>query len=70
VDLRGKPDMYDYKLRVTRVAAVDELAAGASLMMGQADEATPVIHVRGFPYKLREGSAAELVRPKELDLFR
>jgi len=70
VDLRGKPDMYDYKLRVTRVAAVDELAAGASLMMGQADEATPVIHVRGFPYKLREGSAAELVRSKELDLFR
>jgi len=70
VYLRGKPDLYDYKLRATRVAAVDESAAGASLIMGQADEATPVIHVRGFPYKLREGSAGELVRPKELDLFR
>lgn len=70
VDLRGKPDLYDYKLRVTVVAAADELAAGASLMMGQADEATPVIHVRGFPYALSDGNAADLVRLKHLDMFR
>ena len=44
-----------YRLRVTLVAAADELAAAASLIMGQAAEATPVIHVRGFPYPLREG---------------
>lgn len=70
VDLRGQSDLYDYKLRVTVVAAADELAAAASLMMGQAAEATPVVHVRGFPYPLREGTAEELVRPKSLDLFR
>jgi len=70
VDLRGKADLFDYHLRVTRVGASDELAAAASLVMGQAAEGTPVVHVRGFPYPLREGTLQELIRPKELDLFR
>ena len=70
VDLRGEPDLFDYHLRVTTVGAADELAAAASLMMGQAAEGTPVVHVRGFPYPLREGSLQELIRPKDLDLFR
>jgi len=48
----------------------DELAAAASLVMGQAAEGTPVVHVRGFPYPLRDGSLNELIRPKEQDLFR
>lgn len=70
VDLRGQPDLFGYTLRVTTVAAADELAAAASLIMGQAAESTPVIHVRGFPYALREAKFEELVRPKEQDLFR
>ena len=70
VDLRGEPDLFDYRLRVTQVAASDELAAGASLVMGQAREGRPVVLVRGFPYALREGSLSELIRPKEADLFR
>jgi coenzyme F420-0:L-glutamate ligase/coenzyme F420-1:gamma-L-glutamate ligase len=70
VDLRGLPDLFGYDLRVTQVAAADELAAAASLLMGQAAEKSPVVHVRGFPYPLREGSLAELIRPKDLDLFR
>ena len=70
VDLRGQPDIFGYRLRVTLVAAADELAAAASLVMGQADEMTPAIHVRGFPYPLREANLLELIRPKDLDLFR
>ncbi len=70
VDLRGTKDLFGYSLRITQVAAADELAAGASLLMGQAAERTPVIHVRGFPYPLRESSLSELIRPKDLDLFR
>lgn len=70
VDLRGYPDLFDYTLRITQVGAADELAAAASLIMGQAAEGTPVVHVRGFPYPLREGSFTELLRPKEQDLFR
>ncbi len=70
VDLRGKDDLFGYTLRITQVGAADELAAAASLLMGQAAEGTPVIHVRGFPYPLREGSLKELIRPKDQDLFR
>ena len=70
VDLRGQPDLFEYQLQVTEIAAADELAAGASLMMGQAAEGQPVIHVRGFPYSLREASFQELPRDKEEDLFR
>jgi coenzyme F420-0:L-glutamate ligase/coenzyme F420-1:gamma-L-glutamate ligase len=70
VDLRGKSDLFGYTLRITTVGAADELAAAASLVMGQADEATPIVHVRGFPYRLRESSLKELIRPVEQDLFR
>jgi len=70
VDLRGESDLFDYRLRVTQVAAADELAAGASLMMGQAREGTPAVLARGFPYPLRESGLTELNRPKHLDLFR
>ena len=69
-DLRGKKDLFDYTLQITQVAVGDELAAAASLLMGQADEALPVIHVRGFPYALREAALTELVRPKDIDAFR
>ena len=70
VDLRGKKELFGYTLRVTQVGAGDELAAAASLTMGQAAEGTPAVHVRGFPYKLREGALKELIRPKDQDLFR
>lgn len=69
-DLRGKPDLFDFTLRITQVGTADELAAAASLVMGQAAEGTPVVHVRGFPYPLRESSLKELIRPKDQDLFR
>jgi coenzyme F420-0:L-glutamate ligase/coenzyme F420-1:gamma-L-glutamate ligase len=70
VDLRGEQDLFGYTLRITQVGAADELAAAASLVMGQAAEGTPVIHARGFPYDLREGAFGEILRPKEQDLFR
>jgi coenzyme F420-0:L-glutamate ligase/coenzyme F420-1:gamma-L-glutamate ligase len=70
LDLRGHRDLFDYALQVTQVGLADELAAAASLLMGQADEGRPVIHVRGVPYPFREGNAQELIRPKEMDLFR
>jgi len=70
IDERGWKDLFGYTLRVTQVGVADELAAAASLMMGQAAEGTPAVHVRGFPYPLRDGSLKELIRPKEQDLFR
>jgi coenzyme F420-0:L-glutamate ligase / coenzyme F420-1:gamma-L-glutamate ligase len=70
VDQRGWKDLFGYTLRITIVGVADELAAAASLLMGQAAEATPIVHVRGFPYPLHDGSLQELIRPRELDLFR
>jgi coenzyme F420-0:L-glutamate ligase/coenzyme F420-1:gamma-L-glutamate ligase len=69
-DLRGKPDLFDFDLQITQVGVADELAAAASLVMGQAREGTPVVHVRGFPYPLRDGALGELLRPKHEDMFR
>jgi coenzyme F420-0:L-glutamate ligase/coenzyme F420-1:gamma-L-glutamate ligase len=70
VDKRGDKDREGRVLKVTQVAAADELAAAASLVMGQADEGTPAVLARGFPYALRESSAQELLRPRDEDLFR
>lgn len=70
VDLRGEIDLFGYELKVTEVGAGDELAAAASLMMGQVAEGTPVVQARGFPYPLRESGLDELIRPEERDMFR
>ena len=70
IDMRGKTDRGGRELKVTEIATADELAAAASLIMGQADEGTPLVLARGFPYALRESAAAELIRPRDADLFR
>ena len=70
LDMRGHADMFDYTLQVTQIGLADEIAAAASLLMGQADERRPVIHIRGVPYPFRDGNLQELIRPRELDLFR
>jgi coenzyme F420-0:L-glutamate ligase/coenzyme F420-1:gamma-L-glutamate ligase len=70
LDLRGSEDLFGYRLRVTEVGLGDELAAAASMLMGQAAEGRPVVHVRGLAYPARDGSLAELIRPEDEDLFR
>jgi coenzyme F420-0:L-glutamate ligase/coenzyme F420-1:gamma-L-glutamate ligase len=70
VDARGRTDLLGYRLQSTLIGAADELAAGASLVMGQAAEGMPVVHVRGFPYALGEGSFGDMIRPAAQDLFR
>jgi coenzyme F420-0:L-glutamate ligase/coenzyme F420-1:gamma-L-glutamate ligase len=70
IDERGWKDLFGYTLQITVVGVADELAAAASLAMGQAAEGTPVVHVRGFPYPLRNGTLNEMLRPKDQDMFR
>ena len=75
IDQRGARDREGRVLKVTQVAAADELAAAASLVMGQADEGVPAVLARGFPYTLtsgtqRESAIADVIRPKAEDLFR
>jgi coenzyme F420-0:L-glutamate ligase/coenzyme F420-1:gamma-L-glutamate ligase len=70
IDERGWKDLFGGTLQITIVGIADELAAAASLMMGQAAEGIPAVHVRGFPYPLGEGTLKEMLRPKEQDMFR
>lgn len=70
LDLRGQPDLYGRPLQTSTLGLADEVASAASLTMGQADEGRPIVLVRGMGYGHREGCAAELIRPKDMDLFR
>lgn len=47
LDLRGRPDLYGRPLESTHIGLADELAAAASLAMGQADEGLPIVLARG-----------------------
>ncbi len=69
-DLRGRPDRRGRELRVTEIGLADEIAAAASAVMGQADEGRPVVIVRGLAQAAGDGSARDLVRAREFDLFR
>ncbi|HEY3917292.1 MAG TPA: coenzyme F420-0:L-glutamate ligase [Stellaceae bacterium] len=70
MDLRGRPDLYGRALRVTESGFADEIAAAASLLMGQADEAIPAVLVRGLVWSAPTEPADRLIRPAEEDLFR
>ncbi len=70
-DLRGHPDLFGNRLQHTEVAFADQLAAGASLVMGQSTEACPVVIARGIPYEPDDSArAADVLRAKKNDLFR
>ncbi len=68
-DYSGQVDPAGYELRVTQMCWPDELAAAAELVMGKLDR-VPVAVVRGVPWRPGRGSARELIREAEKDLFR
>jgi coenzyme F420-0:L-glutamate ligase/coenzyme F420-1:gamma-L-glutamate ligase len=70
LDLRGESDLFGRPLRVTVVGHADEVAAAASIVMGQAGEARPVVLVRGLTSRFPHQPATALLRPPEQDLFR
>ena len=70
VDLRGNPDLFGRILEVSISGFADEIAAAASLVQGQGDEAQPVVLVRGLSWSQPAMGAGQLVRPPQEDLFR
>ena len=70
IDWRGQPDLFGRNLEVTETGFADEIAAAASIVQGQAAEATPIVVVRGLSWTAPEAPAAAIVRPPEHDLFR
>lgn len=70
LDRRGAPDLFGRELKVTEIAVGDELAAAASMVMGQAHEGIPAVLVRGLRAEGPERPAAALIRDRQYDLFR
>ncbi|MDN5939746.1 MAG: coenzyme F420-0:L-glutamate ligase [Salinisphaera sp.] len=68
-DRRGHADLFGRTLTSTVVAVADEIAAAASVVMGQGREASPLVVARGFAFHSGDDSAQELVRPIKEDLF-
>ena len=73
-DYIGGTDLFGRELVVTQVGAADELAAGASLVMGQTTEKTPVVLVRGYeprePVEAERRGVQSLIRDRDMDMFR
>ncbi len=70
LDLRGMPDLHGRRLQVSETGFADEIAAAASLLMGQGGEATPVVVLRGLRWSGADLPASTLLRKPEEDLFR
>jgi coenzyme F420-0:L-glutamate ligase/coenzyme F420-1:gamma-L-glutamate ligase len=70
MDLRGSPDLFGRALQVSVTGHADEIAAAASLVMGQGAEGQPVVIVRGLTWHGSENTASGVVRPAAEDLFR
>ncbi|MBT6193453.1 MAG: coenzyme F420-0:L-glutamate ligase [Proteobacteria bacterium] len=68
-DRRGLSDLFGRELKVTLINRADAIAALATLLMGETTEKTPVALVRGFPVDSEYGTADDINRPIEDDLF-
>ena len=71
-DQRGLHDLYGYELHSSEECIADELAAAASLLMGQSGEGRPVVIIRGYqlPDGAKAAPARAIQRPAHMDAFR
>ena len=71
IDLKGEKDMFGNKLKGTEIAAADELASAAGLLMGQSDEGIPVVIIKGFNRSsYQTNNAFDLIVNENDDLYR
>jgi coenzyme F420-0:L-glutamate ligase/coenzyme F420-1:gamma-L-glutamate ligase len=68
-DRRGRRDLFGRVLQVAEVATADCVAAAASLVMGEGDEAIPLVLVRGLNAGTSTQSARNIVRATNENLF-
>lgn len=69
IDYVGKIDTHGRELKATWICIADELASAAELVTGKINK-VPVALIRGYPVPRGEGSAREMVRMAETDMFR
>jgi coenzyme F420-0:L-glutamate ligase/coenzyme F420-1:gamma-L-glutamate ligase len=69
LDYRGQEDAAGHSLTATVIAAADEMAAAAELVMGKLSR-RPAAIIRNFAWQPEEASSAAMIRPRDKDLFR
>jgi coenzyme F420-0:L-glutamate ligase/coenzyme F420-1:gamma-L-glutamate ligase len=70
-DQRGLRDLFGYELQSSEECIADELAAAASLIMGQSAEGRPVVVIRGYPLPNAPIAPAQTIqRAAATDAFR
>lgn len=70
LDLRGQPDLFGRELHISMQGYGDMIASTAQLVSGEGAEGRPVTLVRGLPYPRSDGTARDLLRAPENDLYR
>ena len=68
IDYEGTKDTFGRELRVTAIAIGDELCSAAELVRGKTLE-TPIAIIRNYKFSPNTGTANDLIRPKNEDLF-
>lgn len=52
LDMRGRVDLFGNVLKVTSQGVADDLSSAAEILMGESDESTPIVLVRGVKKSL------------------
>lgn len=70
-DRRGERDRFGRELKVTQIAVADQIATAAALLSGEGAEGLPAVIVSGLAPRWlgKSGTAADLIRPPEQDIF-
>ncbi len=68
-DIRGRKDLFGKPLLITRRATADNLVSAAQIIMGEADESTPMVLIRDAPAVFIEGSVEIEQIPREECLY-
>ena len=70
IDFRGKKDIFGRKLQFTQVNAVDPLASIGVFLMGESNEQTPMLIVRGLNLRFtRKNNYRKLIYPYKQDIY-
>jgi coenzyme F420-0:L-glutamate ligase/coenzyme F420-1:gamma-L-glutamate ligase len=70
IDMRGQTDVFGYVMERTIINRADEIAAAASMLMGQTTARLPVVIMRGAIYWPGAGSSRSILREPWKDMFR
>ncbi|HUY00830.1 MAG TPA: coenzyme F420-0:L-glutamate ligase [Candidatus Deferrimicrobium sp.] len=68
-DCRGREDLFGRKLQITFRAIADDLVSAAQLLLGEADEQTPAVLIKGAPIKLSKNPSQNMAIHRNECLF-